>query len=63
MRLPLSSAVAQLILEKKGNPSQEEAGKLAQRPIEQWDFEPTYIAGQPIPKDCRIRLRLSPVGH
>lgn len=45
----------------QGSLPPEQAGQLAKKILEQWTFEPTYMAGQPIPQDYRIRVRLSPL--
>ncbi|MEC4805909.1 MAG: hypothetical protein SAJ72_16775 [Jaaginema sp. PMC 1080.18] len=42
----------------QGNISQEQAGQLAKAILEQWQFEPTYMEGQPVAQDYTIQLTL-----
>jgi hypothetical protein len=52
---PESTQVLQGTIEK------EISGKLAQKILEEWEFEPTYMNGQPVAQEYYIRLNVQPL--
>jgi len=46
---------------QQGNISADKADRLAREIIKQWQFEPTYMAGSPVPRDYSLPLTINPL--